>query len=115
MFRSTGAGAIRPIRHLKIGGRTHRPNGTPPSCRWTMAIPSFLMETPPTNSQTFPRSQWADGASFRIAKTASRESCRTPVSGTPDFSTKTSTFRSGPVDSRLTALTPPCFHGQIPP
>jgi hypothetical protein len=82
---------------------------------WTMVIPSFSMETTHTNSQTFPRSPWADGRSFRIAKTASRESCRTPVSGTPDFSTTTPPLQSGPVDSWLTALTPACFHGQISP
>jgi len=68
MFRSTGAGAIRQIRHPEIGGRTHRANGKPPSCRWTMAIPSFSMETPLTKSQTSPRFQWADGRSSRVAK-----------------------------------------------
>ena len=92
MFRSTGAGAIRQILHLKIGGRTHRPNGTRLSCRWTMAIPSLSMETPPTNSQTFPRSQWADGRSSHVAKNSFQGKLKRPCVQPPRFFDRTPTI-----------------------
>jgi hypothetical protein len=72
--------------------RTHRANGKPPSCRWTMAIPSFSMETTPTNSQTFPRSQWADGRSSRVAKNTFQGKLKLPRVQNTRFSDRTPTI-----------------------